>query len=128
MTTYAYVNPVVAVILGAIVLSEPIDARTVIAGGVIVFAVALIVTARGRMRRPAPAPAIEPRPRARNRRGTRTGRWVVSGTCSEAGLDALSRSGGAAATAAQEPRPGEEEQAGARRQDQPERPRRAGFR
>ena len=60
VTTYAYVNPVVAVILGAIVLSEPIDARTVVAGGVIVFAVALIVTARGRMRRPAPAPDIEP--------------------------------------------------------------------
>ncbi len=60
VTTYAYVNPVVAVILGAIVLNEPIDARTVIAGGVIVFAVALIVTARGRMRRPIAAPGIEP--------------------------------------------------------------------
>lgn len=57
VTTYAYVNPVVAVILGAIVLSEPIEPRTVIAGGVIIFAVALIVTARGRMRRPGLAPA-----------------------------------------------------------------------
>jgi drug/metabolite transporter (DMT)-like permease len=59
VTTYAYVNPVVAVILGALVLSEPIDARTVIAGGVIIFAVALIVTARGRMRGPNPARALE---------------------------------------------------------------------
>jgi drug/metabolite transporter (DMT)-like permease len=52
IATYAYVNPVVAVILGALVLSEPIELRTVVAGGVIVFAVAVIVTARGRM--PAP--------------------------------------------------------------------------
>ena len=123
VTTYAYVNPVVAVILGAIVLGEPIDARTVVAGGVIVVAVALIVTARGRMRRPSAGARHRARPRARNRRGTRAGRWIVSGTRSEAGLDALTRSGDAAAIAAQEPRPGDEEQAGARRQDQPERPR-----
>jgi drug/metabolite transporter (DMT)-like permease len=52
VTTYAYVNPVVAVILGAIVLGEPIDLRTVVAGSIIVAAVALIVTARGRMAAP----------------------------------------------------------------------------
>ena len=52
VTTYAYVNPVVAVILGAIVLGEVIDARTVVAGTIIVAAVALIVTARGRMAAP----------------------------------------------------------------------------
>jgi drug/metabolite transporter (DMT)-like permease len=52
IATYAYVNPVVAVILGAIVLDEPIELRTVIAGAVIVGAVALIVTARGRMAAP----------------------------------------------------------------------------
>ena len=44
VATYAYVNPIVAVILGALILSEPIDARTVVAGAVIVVAVALIVT------------------------------------------------------------------------------------
>jgi drug/metabolite transporter (DMT)-like permease len=49
IATYAYVNPIVAVILGAIVLGEPISPRTLIAGGVIVFAVALIITSRGRM-------------------------------------------------------------------------------
>lgn len=49
VTTYAYVNPVVAVILGAIVLGEPITPRTIVAGGIIVVAVALIVTARGRL-------------------------------------------------------------------------------
>jgi drug/metabolite transporter (DMT)-like permease len=52
VATYAYVNPVVAVILGWLVLGEIIDARTVVAGAVIIFAVALIVTSRGRMQRP----------------------------------------------------------------------------
>jgi drug/metabolite transporter (DMT)-like permease len=52
VATYAYVNPVVAVVLGAIVLSEPIEPRTLFAGAVIVGAVALIVTARGRMTAP----------------------------------------------------------------------------
>jgi drug/metabolite transporter (DMT)-like permease len=54
IATYAYVNPVVAVILGAVVLGEPIEPRTLVAGAVIVTAVALIVTTRGRMRTPAP--------------------------------------------------------------------------
>ena len=53
IATYAYANPVVAVILGAVVRNEPIDARTLLAGAVIIGAVALIVTARGRMRSPA---------------------------------------------------------------------------
>ena len=55
IATYAYVNPVVAVVLGAVVLSEPIDPRTLVAGAVIIFAVALIVTSRGRMRAPRSA-------------------------------------------------------------------------
>ena len=54
VATYAYVNPVVAVILGAIVLHEPIDLRTIVAGAIIVTSVALIVTARSRM------PAVRP--------------------------------------------------------------------
>jgi drug/metabolite transporter (DMT)-like permease len=57
VATYAYVNPVVAVVLGALVLSEPIDPRTVVAGAVIVGAVALIVTARSRMTAPKAATA-----------------------------------------------------------------------
>lgn len=52
IATYAYVNPVVAVVLGAIVLGETLTPTKLLAGGVIVFAVALIITARGRMRRP----------------------------------------------------------------------------
>jgi drug/metabolite transporter (DMT)-like permease len=48
VSTYAYVNPVVAVILGFIVLGEPLTPRTAVASAVIVAAVALIVTARTR--------------------------------------------------------------------------------
>jgi drug/metabolite transporter (DMT)-like permease len=66
VTTYAYVNPVVAVVLGALILQESIDPRTLIAGAVIVVAVMLIVTARGRMRAPRtdPAPPTLPTPPA----------------------------------------------------------------
>jgi drug/metabolite transporter (DMT)-like permease len=53
VSTYAYVNPVIAVVLGWALLQEPIDGRTLVAGAVIVVAVALIVTARGRLPRPA---------------------------------------------------------------------------
>jgi len=60
IATYAYVNPVVAVILGAVVRNETVDPRTLVAGAVIVFAVALIVTARGRMRAPRATVASEP--------------------------------------------------------------------
>lgn len=42
--TYAYVNPLVAVFLGWLVLSEPIGLRTLAAAGLIVVAVATIVT------------------------------------------------------------------------------------
>ena len=58
VSTYAYVNPVVAVFLGWAVLSEPLSVRTVAAGAVILGAVALIVTpARAR---PTPVPAAAP--------------------------------------------------------------------
>jgi drug/metabolite transporter (DMT)-like permease len=52
--TYAYVNPVVAVFLGWLILSEPITGRTLVASGVIMVAVALIVTARSGPARPPP--------------------------------------------------------------------------
>jgi drug/metabolite transporter (DMT)-like permease len=48
IATYAYVNPVVAFVLAGILLGEAIEPRTVVAGAVIIFAVALIVTARSR--------------------------------------------------------------------------------
>lgn len=51
VATYAYVNPIVAVLLGWSVLSEEITLRTLAAGIVIVLAVALIVSARAVERR-----------------------------------------------------------------------------
>jgi drug/metabolite transporter (DMT)-like permease len=44
--TYAYVNPAVAVVLGWAILGEPLSLRIIIGGGIIILAVALIVTAR----------------------------------------------------------------------------------
>ena len=55
VTTYAYVNPVVAVVLGAIILGEPLEMRTAVAAAVIVAGVVLIVSATGRAASPAPA-------------------------------------------------------------------------
>lgn len=46
VATYAYVNPVVAVALGWLVLGEPITVRTLLAGAVIVVGVAIIVQGR----------------------------------------------------------------------------------
>jgi len=57
VSTYAYVNPIVAVALGAVFLREPISVRTLIAAAIILVAVAIIVTARGRL---GTSPAHEP--------------------------------------------------------------------
>ena len=46
VSTYAYANPVVAVALGWLLASEPIGLRTLLAGAMIVAAVALIVRSR----------------------------------------------------------------------------------
>ncbi len=54
VSTYAYVNPVVAVILGWLILGEPLTLRTGVAAVVIVIAVMLIVSARSRASRPVP--------------------------------------------------------------------------
>src|SRR5207253_3112136 len=54
VSTYAFVNPVVAVTLGTLFLNEAIGWSTIVAGASIVIAVVLIVTART----PAPKPAV----------------------------------------------------------------------
>lgn len=59
VSTYAYVNPVVAVLLGAALLAEPIGPRTVLAGALIVVSVAMIITARGRAGRREPETLAE---------------------------------------------------------------------
>ena len=48
VATYAYVNPIVALALGAIILSEPITPRTVIASVLIIGAVVAMVSGRPR--------------------------------------------------------------------------------
>jgi drug/metabolite transporter (DMT)-like permease len=55
VTTYAYVNPVIAVLLGMLLLSEPVGLSVLIGGAVIVLAVAVVVTAEGRRRRLGPS-------------------------------------------------------------------------
>ena len=46
VSTYAYVNPVVAVFLGWAFLSEPVTVRTVVAGAIVLGSVALIIASR----------------------------------------------------------------------------------
>jgi drug/metabolite transporter (DMT)-like permease len=59
VTTYAYVNPVVAVALGTLLLDEPLTLRTFVASATVVTGVAMIV---GRRREPEQvAPNCEPR-------------------------------------------------------------------
>lgn len=50
VSTYAYVTPVGAVLLGGVLLNEAITARTVLAGALIVVSVAVIITAGGAAR------------------------------------------------------------------------------
>ncbi|GLX05563.1 drug/metabolite exporter YedA [Microbispora sp. NBRC 16548] len=54
VSTYAYVNPVVAVILGMAVLSEPVTAAMLVAGALIVVGVALVVSTERRGRTATP--------------------------------------------------------------------------
>jgi drug/metabolite transporter (DMT)-like permease len=58
VSTYAFVNPVVAVALGGLFLDEAISVTMIVAGAAIVLAVVLIVTART----PRPKRASEPLP------------------------------------------------------------------
>ena len=79
VSTYAYVTPAGAVFLGWLILDESIGARTIVAGAVILVAVALIVKAGGVAREVEPgSDAREERraeieaqvaPRAPGRRG-----------------------------------------------------------
>ena len=48
VATYAYVNPLVAILLGAIVMQEPVTPRVVIAGVAIVLAVIMINLSKAR--------------------------------------------------------------------------------
>lgn len=48
VSTYAYVNPIIAVALGAVILHEPITPRTLVASAIIIGAVVAMVSGRPR--------------------------------------------------------------------------------
>ena len=56
IATYAYVNPVVAVILGAVILGEQVTRPILIGGAVVVAGVGLVVSVERPRRRPAQPP------------------------------------------------------------------------
>ncbi len=66
VATYAYVNPVVAVLLGWWILAEAVTGPVLVGGGIVVLAVALVITAERprRSRQAAVASAGEPVPEA----------------------------------------------------------------
>jgi drug/metabolite transporter (DMT)-like permease len=53
--TYAYVNPLVAVLLGRLILAEPVTMPTIAGGAVAVVAVAIVVSSE----RPAGQPPLQ---------------------------------------------------------------------
>jgi drug/metabolite transporter (DMT)-like permease len=58
VSTYAYVNPVVAVVLGALVLSEPVTGWTLLGGAIVVVGVVLVM--RGERLAPPSEVALPP--------------------------------------------------------------------
>jgi drug/metabolite transporter (DMT)-like permease len=64
VSTYAYVNPIVAVFLGWLVAGEPVSPRLFAAAGIIIAGVAIITASKHRppAARPAPLPPAEARP------------------------------------------------------------------
>ena len=48
VSTYAYVNPVVAIVLGALILNETVDVWILLGAAIIVIAVALVIRAEAK--------------------------------------------------------------------------------
>lgn len=57
VATYAYVNPVVAVFLGWLILDEPVSSRTIAAAAIVVTAVAIITIEKNRPAKTTPSRA-----------------------------------------------------------------------
>ena len=88
VATYAYVNPVVAVFLGWLVLGEHVTWAVVAGGGIVVSAVALVISAeRPRRRTRVPVAVDRSRPRwpASPDRSTRSARTTRALTHADAG-------------------------------------------
>jgi drug/metabolite transporter (DMT)-like permease len=64
VATYAYVNPLIAVLLGWWVLDEHMSLGIALGSAIIVVAVVLVTTARVRPRAPAPPPVVATRAEA----------------------------------------------------------------
>jgi drug/metabolite transporter (DMT)-like permease len=64
VSTYAYVNPVVAIFLGWLILSEPVTAAMLAGGALIIAAVALVIRTESRPARVPTVHAPEPVPAA----------------------------------------------------------------
>ena len=60
VSTYAYVNPLIAIVVGYFLAQEPLTTRTLIAAALIIGSVMLITTARSRPRQVSPAPDPQP--------------------------------------------------------------------
>jgi len=61
VSTYAYVNPLVAIVLGHVLAGEPLTARTLLAAAIIVGSVALITAVRPGEREAQPGGECSPR-------------------------------------------------------------------
>ena len=61
VSTYAYVNPIVAVFLGWLVLKEPVSPQTVLSAAIIVGAVAIVTTQKTKTAAPT-VPTVPPAP------------------------------------------------------------------
>ena len=59
VATYAYVNPVVAVVLGALFVDERVTATTLAGGALTLLAVAVVVAEEGRRRRAATGAPVD---------------------------------------------------------------------
>lgn len=57
VATYAYVNPIVAVVLGALFAGETLTARALLAAGLIIGSVALVITVQQSKSKPMPVDA-----------------------------------------------------------------------
>ena len=60
VATYAYVNPIVAVLLGALFAGETLTARAILAAGLIIGSVALVITVQQSQVKNIPASCPDP--------------------------------------------------------------------
>jgi hypothetical protein len=94
VATYAYVNPIVAVLLGAAFAGETLTMRTVMAAGLIIGSVAMVITAQQLRARMEPQSAQRWRPPTEhNEKRKPIGRDKRSTTDDRCGQAKLARGG-----------------------------------